>query len=119
MESSRGFPAEITSVTATVCAPFCAFDAATVTVPVYVPGSSRSMVGLSTVTSIGTDEPESATPLVVRLARLFCPTLSHTGDVVVDFVDEPPAVTLNGITSPLDETLMVAFAGAVAASPVV
>src|SRR5512142_2507085 len=71
------------------------------------------------VTVIGTDEPESATPLVFRLGVWLAPfTRSHTAFPV--FPDPAaPAVTLNGIVSPLEVTLKIALFGLGVPDPVV
>ena len=74
-------------------------------------------VGRSNVTVTGTEEPESATPPVCRLGIwLDSLTRNHTPVPLAATID---AVTLNGITSPVDATLSRDEAGSVPMAPVV
>src|SRR6267154_4851876 len=114
---SVGAPGETWSVTATgtlvlVEEPDVALVGAIVIVPLkgLAIGSSVANTVGSTETKICATEPESATPLVVRLeGKPLWLTRSQTG-VLVAPPPPPPAeatlaaVTVNGMTSPLDDT---------------
>ena len=82
-------------------------------------GSSAASVVASSDTKICSTEPDSATPLVVRLGgRPLWFTRSHTGALLPP---DPapvalPAVTVNGMTLPLEDTSI--SSGADTAPPV-
>src|SRR6476660_3720176 len=68
---------------------------------------------------MGTEEPDRATPLVFRLGVWFDPFTRSQTEPPDEDPDDAPAVTLNGMVSPLDSTLKMALFGAAPTDPVV